>query len=157
MASTYNRRLGILVFWYIWKMRNDYLFTYHPMKPLSVKIKIFHGLYEWNISNFLPTSAASLGLPPDIWLPPPGNYVKLNFDGSYNPFTKFAGIGGIIRSPAGTVLAAYAGKVSAEDPIGVELSALLKVVQLCIELGLKQVIVEGDCLILLDLVNNMGR
>lgn len=76
--------------------------------------------------------------------------MELKFDGSYDPFTKFAG--GIIRSPIGTLWMAYAGKVSSEDPVGAELSSLLNGIQLCIliELGLKQVIVEGDCLIQLQ-------
>lgn len=72
-------------------------------------------------------------LPWVIWIPPQSNRVKLSFDGSYNPFTQAECIG-IIRGPACTLIAASSGKVRAEHSLGAELAALLKGVELCLEL-----------------------
>ena len=59
--------------------------------------------------------------------------MKLNFDGFYNPFTLTAGIGGIIRDSTGTLIMAFAGKVSADNALEAELKALIKGVELCVE------------------------
>ncbi|RWR72601.1 hypothetical protein CKAN_00083600 [Cinnamomum micranthum f. kanehirae] len=68
--------------------------------------------------------AGSNEIPLDIWLPPDDNFVKLNFDGSYNPFTHDAGIGGIIRSSPGTLISAYSWKVPTDNALAAEIQAL---------------------------------
>lgn len=35
-TSAQNRRLGITLFWYLWKSRNMYLFQYQPIHPLHI-------------------------------------------------------------------------------------------------------------------------
>lgn len=95
-------------------------------------------------------AADSLGTPPDIWLTPPSNYVKCNFVGSYNPFKQSAGIGGIIYSSAGTPLGAYTRKIMAGHSLEAVLQALIKGIEICREMGLQCIKMEGDCLILAE-------
>lgn len=68
-------------------MRNDYLFNNLPIFPRAIHYKTMHALYSQNQANMIPMSGLASGLPPDLWLPPQGTYVKLNFDGS--PSTLF--------------------------------------------------------------------
>lgn len=105
-------KMGIKISWNICKMRNDHCFNYASINPRSIKLKNLHALWEWNITNSFFESSGLIGFPLDLWRPPPANFLKLNFDGSYNPFTHSAGIGGIIRSSTITLIALYSGKVA---------------------------------------------
>ncbi|XXG46054.1 hypothetical protein AAC387_Pa02g0987 [Persea americana] len=91
-----------------------------------------------------------------IWLPPDDNFVKLNFDGSYNPFTHDAGIRGIIRSSAGKLISAYSWKLVTDKALAAEIQALLKGVGVYIVDGLQNIIIEGDCLTLIDSLRRFG-
>ncbi|KAJ8643436.1 hypothetical protein MRB53_005184 [Persea americana] len=91
-----------------------------------------------------------------IWLPPDDNFVKLNFDGSYNPFTHDAGIRGIIRSSAGTLISANSWKLVTDKALAAEIQALLKGVGVYIVDGLQNIIIEGDCLTLIDSLRRFG-
>lgn len=66
------------------------------------------------------------------------------------PISKSAASGGIIHMCASTMVAAYFRKVSVDHPLGAELWALLKGIELCLQMRLKSVIIEGDCLILIN-------
>ena len=86
----------------------------------------------------------------DLWFPPPGNDIKLNFDGSYKPITKTASIGGTIRSSARTLLLAYSGRIAAENSLEAELKALFKGTDLRKDMNITHLQIEGDCLILVN-------
>lgn len=55
---------------------------------------------------------------------PPLGWVKLNFDGSFNPATGKAGIGGLIRDPYGNMIMAFSAGALAKFPLENELLAL---------------------------------
>lgn len=109
-----------------------------------------HARLEQNFANFIVRSGPLPQLSPDIWTPPPPPTVKLNFDGSYNPVTEKAGIGGIVRNATGLLIVAYAGEVKASHSIEAEIQALISGIELCVRLGHLDVIREGDCLVLIE-------
>ena len=43
-------RLWLVVFWYLWKNRNNYIFQYHPVNPFHVFAKATNAILEWNLS-----------------------------------------------------------------------------------------------------------
>eukprot|EP00268_Persea_americana_P052112 TRINITY_DN581_c0_g1_i1.p1 TRINITY_DN581_c0_g1~~TRINITY_DN581_c0_g1_i1.p1 ORF type:complete len:194 (-),score=26.59 TRINITY_DN581_c0_g1_i1:238-819(-) len=140
-------------------MRNEHIFLNSPIFPNSVKSKALFAFHEWNVSNLLSMAVSKTGLPPEIWLPPPANHVKLNFDGSFNPFSQIAGVGGIIHSSAGTLIEGYAEKVYASNSLEVELLAIIKGIEIFLKWGFLHVIIEGDCLSLtqsLQKFNNLS-
>lgn len=112
--------------------------------------KVFLSLNEFHSANLFSLSSVPQGLPVDIWLPPSGNHAKVNFDGSFNPITKTAGIGGIIRSYAWSLLLAYSGRVATEPSLEPELKALLEGIEPCKAMNNTHLQIEGDCLILVQ-------
>lgn len=61
-----------------------------------------------------------------IRLPPLGNQVKLNFDGSFNLCTQYVDIGGSMSGLAGTHIVTFTGKFAADHSLGDKLHSLLK-------------------------------
>lgn len=135
-----HRQLGVTIAWFIWKMRNENLNLSAPIHLGSIRYKKIFAIFEQNLSNFVPISGPIPDLPPHIWLPPPPLSVKFNFDGSLNPLAAHTGIGGIIRNSSGHLITAFAGKVKAAHSIEAELQALLLGIEICIELGHRDVI-----------------
>ena len=86
-------------------------------------------------------------------IPPPGN----NSDGSINPFSQCAGIGGIIRSSMETLLMGFVGKVMTTNALEAELHALLEGLEICKKLNLQHIITEGDCLTIVNSLEKYGK
>lgn len=61
-----------------------------------------------------------------IRLPPLGNHVKLNFDGSFNLCAQYVDIGGSMSGLAGTHIVTFTGKFAADHSLGDKLQSLLK-------------------------------
>lgn len=87
------------------------------------------------------------------WTPPPRGWYKINFDGSvYNDGSRRASIGGVIRDGAGRVVLAFAEQTEHSTVGIVEARAMIRGLQLARELGLQRVMVEGDDLVLVQLL-----
>eukprot|EP00268_Persea_americana_P067104 TRINITY_DN92014_c0_g1_i1.p1 TRINITY_DN92014_c0_g1~~TRINITY_DN92014_c0_g1_i1.p1 ORF type:complete len:137 (+),score=14.36 TRINITY_DN92014_c0_g1_i1:63-473(+) len=43
--------MGIVICWYLWKSRNNYIFEYIPVHPLSIIHKAAHHLLERHLSH----------------------------------------------------------------------------------------------------------
>lgn len=126
--------------WYVWKMRNEAIFEYSSIYPAAIKQKTIHAIREWNISNICSAAASCSGLTVDQWLPPPYQTFKLNFDDSLNPFSQTATMGGIVRIAVVILEFAFTRTNLAQSPLEAELLALLKGVTLCIDWGIKKLI-----------------
>lgn len=63
-------------------------------------------IFEQNLYNLFSVSGTALGLPPNIWLPPSGLYIKLNFDGLFSPLAHHTSIGGINKNASGLLVTA---------------------------------------------------
>ncbi|CAN6217121.1 unnamed protein product [Urochloa humidicola] len=87
------------------------------------------------------------------WMPPPRGWFKINFDGSvYHDGSRRASIGGAIRDNAGRVVLAFAEQTEHSTVGIVEARAMIRGLRLALELGLDRVIVEGDDLVLAQLL-----
>jgi ribonuclease HI len=87
------------------------------------------------------------------WSPPPRGWCKLNFDGSvYHDGSARASIGGAIRDNAGRVVLAFA-ETTEHSTVGiVEARAMIRGLRLALGLNLQRLVVEGDDLVLVQLL-----
>ncbi|KAF5443149.1 hypothetical protein F2P56_035733 [Juglans regia] len=84
------------------------------------------------------------------WEKPSPGVLKLNVDGAIFNDQQGAGVGIILRDAVGEVLLAVSKKGHAvNDPPDVELLAMLRGLQLCIPLGIEELILESDSLLMI--------
>ncbi|KAF5470754.1 hypothetical protein F2P56_011245 [Juglans regia] len=89
----------------------------------------------------------------EVWNPPPFNWYKINWDGAIDKFKGLIGIGICVRDCEGHVVATLRhNKHMYPDPLLVESYGALQAIKFGIELGLGQVIFEGDSL---QVINNL--
>ncbi|XP_002441395.1 uncharacterized protein LOC8082989 [Sorghum bicolor] len=87
------------------------------------------------------------------WSPPPRGWFKLNFDGSvYHDGSARASVGGAIRDSAGRVVLAFAEPTEHSTVGIVEARAMIRGLRLALGLRLQRLVVEGDDLVLVQLL-----
>ena len=86
-------------------------------------------------------------------LPPPGWY-KLNFDGAARGNPGIAGVGCIINDEDSWWIAMLASPLPLVSNNMAEFEALEKGLQLCLNLGLSKIVIEGDSQIVLNAIRN---
>ncbi|XP_042974784.1 uncharacterized protein LOC122306423 [Carya illinoinensis] len=88
------------------------------------------------------------------WHPPPSDFLKLNIDGATFPELSVAGVGVVLRNHKGEVIVACS-KVEKEVSSAefIEAVALLRGLQLCVQWGIPKLMLETDCLILVNALN----
>lgn len=70
-----------------------------------MRYKTIHSLYEWTtLTESLILPGTSSGNTSDTWSPPPDVFIRLDFDGSLNPFIGSAGNGGVHCDEMGLTL-----------------------------------------------------
>lgn len=157
VATKHNKRVGALISWYIWKMRNEYIFQSIPIHPTFLPVKTKLAIFEWNTAHLFPLTANLLGLPSAPWIAPPQGFCKLNFDGVVNVANQTAGVGGIIRDHHGEMVAAYTGAIAVTHPRHDELQSLMHGIIVCNSKSPKNIIMEGDCLGLVENLRNLDN
>ncbi|XP_059458291.1 uncharacterized protein LOC132187876 [Corylus avellana] len=81
------------------------------------------------------------------WRKPHVDYIKVNWDASLNARKSRVGIGVVARDHAGRVVAVLSdSEVATTDPEGAETLATCYATDMCHYLGLRNVILEGDAL-----------
>ena len=88
------------------------------------------------------------------WIPPPESVVKVNVDGASERNPGRAGIGGLIRGETGIWLGGFAESVGKASNIAAELWGILKGMQLAWGKGYRDVIVETDSKVGLELIED---
>ncbi|KAJ8755654.1 hypothetical protein K2173_022249 [Erythroxylum novogranatense] len=91
------------------------------------------------------------------WTKPPPGFVKLNTDGSAVGNPGRAGYGGLIRDMEGCWIAGFSGSVGIATNILAELQGLKHGLQLTWDLGYRSVLVETDCLAVVNLISDMPQ
>ncbi|XWS33068.1 hypothetical protein CRYUN_Cryun22dG0046700 [Craigia yunnanensis] len=81
------------------------------------------------------------------WRPPEPGVLKINFDGSVNKETRKGGLGVIIMDEKGEVMGAHASNMLCfPDSFTVEAYAVVRAVYFALEMGFRQVEMEGEAL-----------
>lgn len=79
-----------------------------------------------------------------LWIPPPAGFRKFNFDAGFDDFHAYFGI--VMRDEYGTIITAWNGRFFTSSPFAAEAEAALQAMTLGIDLGLHNIILEGDAL-----------
>lgn len=154
------RCMRAAVCWTIWEERNSRIFT-DKERSLEAMLEVIHiRVIHWlktlalfaefsvdelqrkwkEIAELVPMRKASNV----CWIPPPHDFVKLNFDGSSLGNPGPSGIGGVIRDEQGNLLAMYSGPVGVGDSLRAEILAALEGVQRIKDMHINKLIIEGD-------------
>jgi hypothetical protein len=91
----------------------------------------------------------------ESWTPPPDNTVKINWDASLDKNRRIVGMGLIARDGRGSVLAAATKVLFSEvNPVVAKALAATHAFILGYELGVQQVIFEGDAQQVVQAINS---
>jgi hypothetical protein len=122
--------------WYIWKARNEELFS--------------DTLWEdWKVLNLTNTHHEARLV---SWKPPSGAAVKLNVDGSSLGNPGRSGFGGLIRDTNGNWLLGFSGSCGITTNINAELQAIFYGLEKAWSHGYRHVECESDCQSALKLI-----
>jgi len=167
--------------WEIWKERNRRIFQNSELKNVELVLKIEASIVEVTNSHLrkcmkeegsfsswdglMKKNWANLINPPLVylkknkvdrancrWSPPPMGWGKLNFDGAARGNPGIAGIGCIINNDSGQWLAKKAMAIRPTSNSLAELEALEAGLNLCLEVGITKVVIEGDSQIILNAI-----
>ncbi|XP_042954614.1 uncharacterized protein LOC122291030 [Carya illinoinensis] len=134
-----------LMAWSFWYRRNLFYFeeqVQHPQQSVDHAMSLFKESREAQAST-------KQNMVRDMrWKPPPIGALKINTDGAMFQGCCTSGVGVILRDEKGKViLAACKKEPEFSDPMEVELLAILRGLQLCIPLGIGELIVETDSML----------
>ncbi|KAG2310874.1 hypothetical protein Bca52824_022431 [Brassica carinata] len=136
------------IIWYIWKSRNEFLFSKRNVHPVEDARRAIDANLEWH-ANCAGTNDDTVwrgNLCDSFWEPPPNGWVKCNFDSSYRQDREFTGLGWIVRDYKGAHLASGMAKIrDVSSSLEAEASAFLYVLQQMWSLGWRNIWFEGDC------------
>ena len=145
--SSSNLQLFAVITWSIWYRRNC-LWRNQPTDSIDQLLhraqRILTEFLEAQEAPNLPTRNAEH--PIEVkWKPPePGRY-KINYDGAMFTETNEAGIGVIIRNHKGEAMASMCHRIPYPHLVeAMEAKAARSAAQLAIDLGIKEVDIEGD-------------
>ena len=147
-----NPVLFAFITWSIWHQRNQ-VRTQQASHPL-------HQLFQFAHDNYLEFKALKIAPVPSRtkrkvrWKPPdPGSY-KINFDGATFAGEKCSGLGVMVRDKKRLVIAAMATRVpQLLQAIEIEALAANKALEFAQEMGLSDVVLEGDSSLVMAALN----
>nr|POE83782.1 hypothetical protein CFP56_06104 [Quercus suber] len=91
---------------------------------------------------------------PTHWKPPRSPFCKINFDGAIFQDRKMASIGVVIRNSGGHVIGALSDRINLPATVDdVEALACRKAISFALELGLANVVFEGDSETIIQALN----
>ena len=92
------------------------------------------------------------------WSNPPDGVFKVNWDAALAKDHSGIGVEVIIRDGKGLVIAALSKTVHARmDPVTIEATAALHVVELCRDVGVQDLILEGDSMVVVKAIESSGQ
>jgi ribonuclease HI len=92
----------------------------------------------------------------DKWKPPPENTLKINWDAAVDLKRGIIGLGAIVRDERGEFVEAETNYLKMQvEPVVAESLAALRALNLCTERGYQNVIMEGDALQVINLINSV--
>lgn len=158
LSSDKFSRLLMFV-WSLWKNRNEKLWN-EASQPSPVIISTTMAWYE----SFLQANQSTIGLsfcpaPQNkSWVPPTGNCVLLNVDGSYLPNSNIGGMGGVLRNGKGKFLAGFSSRLNfVVSAFHVELLAIQAGLKFLQTMKISCGVVHSDCLLAVQAIQGNGE
>ena len=148
----------VSIYWGIWKSRNE---VRHEGKKCPRPVIVRNALRlleDYHSANVKPSQSSSNTQNITVWKPPPPSYFKVNIDGALFVKSKKSGVGVIMHDEDGNVVAAMCRKL--DLPLGVletEAKALEIGMAFAEEVGLRDVVFEGDSQLIINAVHGTGE
>ncbi|KAF5455283.1 hypothetical protein F2P56_024878 [Juglans regia] len=141
-----------LITWGLWFRRNKMQMEQLLLQPDQV---IKHSLSMHKTFTDLRSSSTQSAKRVYSWNPPPRGFLKLNVDGVVFSDVRKAGVGVVLRDDKGKlVMATSKIENEVDNPSTIELLALLRGLQLVVYLGFSKLVVESDCMLLVQELKN---
>ena len=153
VSDDYRAEIFIIMAWLLWNRRNN-LRLGLIVKPLSQIISAAGGmLQDFLIAQEKKSEAVQMPSPVQ-WCPPALNQYKANFDGAVFRSCSAASLGVLIRNWRGAVIGALSMRVPLPQSVAdVEALACRRAVMFAVEIGLREVIFEGDAAVVIQAIN----
>nr|XP_023926910.1 uncharacterized protein LOC112038333 [Quercus suber] len=141
--------LAAMMIWSIWSQRNQVRLR-QPSTSLQQIVQLSKDGYSEFLTCQVPTTVRAARVKKK-WKPPPADLVKINFDGATCSGTNKSGLGVVIRDSMGQVLASCSKVVNqAYNSSEVEAMAVGLVLSFAAEIGVKNAVLEGDSLLVVN-------
>ncbi|XP_065629690.1 uncharacterized protein LOC136067560 [Quercus suber] len=150
----YKAEIFALIAWLLWNRRN-LLGLSKPVQPLQTLPSLAGGVLQdfINVQDLVPVPIRTSST--NQWCPPDPQYYKANFDGVVFKSSNIASLGVVIRDSRGDILGAMSIHVPLPQFVPkVKALACRHVVSFAVNLGLHEVIFEGDLAIVNQAINS---
>nr|XP_023870614.1 uncharacterized protein LOC111983184 [Quercus suber]POE88579.1 putative ribonuclease h protein [Quercus suber] len=128
----------------LWTCRNQLRVGGKVMQLQSISSLASENLLEFQNASASPCPVAKVAVL-TRWLPPPKDWVNVNFNGAIFQKENLAGLGYIVQNDEGLVMAAFTQIIPLPTSVEmVEVLAACSAIGFAKELSLSQVILEGD-------------
>ena len=152
-ADKRDPELFSMVAWAIWNRRNNLCLGKATTSLDELLSQTRDRLREFKLYNS--SSVIPVGRPPTRWQAPDQNTYKVNFDDALFSTANTAGMGVVIRNEDGQVVVSLSQKTTLPfTAIKVEAMAANRALELALETGFQQIILEGGSQILLLALEN---
>ncbi|XP_065634207.1 putative ribonuclease H protein At1g65750 [Quercus suber] len=119
--------------------------SFHALWVCCVVAQVWEQKFAWLCKLLASSGPDSRASAPSGWLPPPKDWVKVNFDKATFQKDYIAGLGCFVRNDEGLVMATFSQIIPLPTSIEmVEVLAARSAIAFAKDLSLKQVIFEGD-------------
>ncbi|XP_043689330.1 uncharacterized protein LOC122640247 [Telopea speciosissima] len=136
------------IYWYLWRARNDLIFSGKERTPLEVIQAANKAFLEFSSANPVLSSSpfsGSVGLSRlGTWVPPPVGVIKANSDAALPADKSKGGVGVVFRDHSGSPCLARSIPSSFGCSIQGELLAIRYALTSALELGIDDLMVETD-------------
>ncbi|XP_041026966.1 uncharacterized protein LOC121267170 [Juglans microcarpa x Juglans regia] len=144
-----------LIAWNLWNKRNQKIFV---NKVLTTNQVIEHALSLAKDHKEARVHKQTRKLSSCYWQAPSQNALKLNVDEAIFATLNRSGVGFILRSSSSKVIMAASMKENgANDSMEIELLAILRGLQICIPMGIDELIIESDLLLIVNELIGAGE
>ena len=132
-----------MVTWGIWHQRNQVRNRKACCTSDQLALQAKEKLAKYFV--VLPSTLPAPLKPKEIWKPPDASLVKINFDGVIFRSENRSGIGVVVRTHTGAILASLAQSIpQAFQPAEIEVIAAARALEFGQEIGITEAILEGD-------------
>ncbi|XP_012851712.1 PREDICTED: uncharacterized protein LOC105971405 [Erythranthe guttata] len=149
-----NFNIAMVVAWKAWDNRNRAMKDEEVIKSCDLVSWCRHFLAAYKSAQICPNSRMR-DIHPSVWKPPPSNVVKLNFDAAFPNGESFFSVGMVARDSYGSCLGWKVTRIQGNlQPVEGEALAALKTISMAKSMGLTNIILEGDCLQVINALNS---
>ncbi|GMI99218.1 hypothetical protein like AT3G25270 [Hibiscus trionum] len=146
----------IIAVYAIWHARNKLVFEGIAIRIEESIAFIRSYCLDLNLTQSRLSSEDIIG--PSRWIAPLDLFLKLNVDAGFDPSTKTAYVGVIIRNKSGAIMGAMcARRERILSSFAAEACAMVQGLRFAMELGFADIIAEGDSLTVIKKLNSKSR